>query len=457
MRRGQKEQAERVVAALARAHEKIKYCMEKHDGAAAMLLLESCQEGAIDLGTSIEEWEGENVKTIALLEEYCELVYQIHEEIAKGNAANAGRAYKNLKQQMTKISNSIRNDIPVRMEVVFLPYKASMWDSLESVWRAAKADPACDVYVIPIPYYDKNPDGSFGRKHYEGAEYPADVSVTDYGHYDLKERHPDVIFIHNPYDEYNLVTSVEPAYYSRNIREYTDKLVYIPYFVLEELNPDDKEAVKNISHFITQPGVVYADRTIVQSENIRRAYIEVLTECYGKDTEKTWKEKILGLGSPKIDKLVNTKAEDVEIPDEWKKIIYGPDGVKKKVFLYNTGVSGLLEHSEQYIRKMKNVFEIFKANQERTALLWRPHPLIEATISAMRPQLWTEYKQLADRYREAGWGIYDDTADLSRALAVSDAYYGDHSSLVKLCLQAGKPIMIQDVEIVELERTDGRQ
>lgn len=48
--------------------------------------------------------------------------------------------------------------------------------------------------------------------HYEGAEYPKDVPVTFYKDYDFEKRHPDIIFCHNPYDGYNLVTSVEPFF-----------------------------------------------------------------------------------------------------------------------------------------------------------------------------------------------------------------------------------------------------
>ncbi len=60
------------------------------------------------------------------------------------------------------------------------------------------------------------------------------------------------------------------------------------------------------------------------------------------------------------------------------------------------------------LRKMKDVFRVFWENQEEVALLWRPHPLIKATIESMRPQLWEEYEQLVKEYRSAGWGIYDD-------------------------------------------------
>ena len=66
----------------------------------------------------------------------------------------------------------------------------------------------------------------------------------------------------------------------------------------------------------------------------------------------------------------------------------------------------------------------------------------------MRPKLWEGYKEIRDRYIEEGWGIYDDSAELDRAVAISDAYYGDMSSVVQLYKKAGKASMIQDVEYV---------
>ena len=65
----------------------------------------------------------------------------------------------------------------------------------------------------------------------------------------------------------------------------------------------------------------------------------------------------------------------------------------------------------------------------------------------MRPKLWEEYREIVGEYRTQGWGIYDDTADVDRAIALCDGYYGDGSSLVRLCREAGKPVMVQNVEI----------
>lgn len=450
MRKAQKKQAESFLNLLGQAHDEIRRAVEGKKFSAAMKLLADCQSGAISLGTLIESTEGENFVTIPILEEYCELAYRIHQELSSEQSANGRKIYKQLHSLFLKIEHSVKYDVKVRLEAVFLPYKASMWDSLESVWRAADQDPDCDAYVIPIPYYDKSPDGSFREMHYEGNDYPKDVPVMKYEDYDFAQRRPDMIFIHNPYDEFNYVTSVHPFFYAKNIKQYTDCLVYIPYFVLDEIKPDEKERVAAMEHFCTVPAVLYADKVIVQSKDMRQIYIDSMIKLLGKKdiSGKDWENKILGLGSPKFDKVCSVVDSGFQIPEEWLAVIHKPDGSRKKVILYNTSVNALLKHSEKMLDKMREVFQTFKDNQEDVALWWRPHPLIKATIESMRPQLWEKYSKLVEQYRLEGFGIYDDTAELDRAIAVSDAYYGDGSSLVQLYQKTGKPIMMQNVETV---------
>ena len=138
----------------------------------------------------------------------------------------------------------------------------------------------------------------------------------------------------------------------------------------------------------------------------------------------------------------------MEIPEEWLKIIKKPDGRWKKIIFYNTSIAAFLKDDEKMLDKIKSVFRIFKEQQEEMALLWRPHPLIPSTIKTMKPQLWESYEKVVNKYQEEGWGIYDDSADLDRAVAISDAYYGDMSSVVQVYQETGKPVMIQNVEIV---------
>lgn len=447
MREAQRRELLGCVGSLHRAHKEIKGALEKKDHRLAQRMLGECQEFVISIGEAIERWEGEGHITVTNLEEYCETLFGIYNELESGGG-NAGRINKLLKKELLRVESSIRNDIHTRKEVVFLPYKASMWDSLESVWQAAREEADCDTYVISVPYYDKKPDGSLGQMHDEFDQYPEYVSVMRYGEYDFEARQPDMIFIHNPYDECNYVTTVHPFFYSRNLKRFTKKLVYIPYFILGEIDPENAEAVKGIEHFCMVPGVWNADRVIVQSENMKKAYVKVLSaamEEHGMG-RAYWEEKILGLGSPKVDKVLNTQEEMLEIPEGWKRVIEKADGSWKKIVFYNTGVSAVLRHSESYLQKIEDVLRFFYENREDVALLWRPHPLMRATIESMRPELGSAYQQIVERYRAEGWGIYDDTADMDRALALSDAYYGDGSSIVHLCREKGMPVMIQNVE-----------
>ena len=200
MRKRQKQQAEELLMQMEQAHEQIRKDIEQKDVSAAVRLLEDCQNGAISLGTLIEKAEEEGHPTVTLLEEYCELVYSLHEELVDGRETSANKIYKPLRQKLIKVFNSLKHDVKIRLVAVFLPYKASMWDSMESVWQAAEAEPDCDAYVIPIPYFDKNPDGSLGQAYYEANDYPDYVPITKYDEFDFELHRPDMVYIHNPYD-----------------------------------------------------------------------------------------------------------------------------------------------------------------------------------------------------------------------------------------------------------------
>ena len=338
MRKAQKKQIFDLLVTLADAHEEILQTMDGGSLAVAGQLLGDCQNAAVQIGTMIEEVEGESFVTVGMLEEYCELMYRIHEGLQAEmvnqesenvsdqrhglGTANPHRLQKVLQKHLVRIENSVKNDIPVRTEAVFLPYKASMWDSLESVWMAANEDSDCDAYVIPIPYYDKNPDGTLGKMHDESALYPDYVPIVIYNEYDFAARRPDMIFIHNPYDDSNYVTSVHPFFYSENLKKYTDCLIYIPYFVEKEYEPGNEKAMGHMEHFVLNPGVIRANYVIVQSEAMRQIYIDILTRHSGEATRSFWEGRVLGLGSPKMDKVLAAREEDFEIPEDWKWHIY---------------------------------------------------------------------------------------------------------------------------------------
>lgn len=453
-----KQWVKKIVRGLWKEHKKIGNILRQtqwlgEERQSVLEMLVNCQEQAISLGTLLEEKEGDGFTTVGLLESYCEEIYSVYQvladEIAVKQTLSVTMSVEQMKETLDKrlkqIDDSIQNDIKKRKEIVFLPYKASAWMSFESVWRAAMDEPDCDVYVVPIPYYDKKGDNTYGDMHYEGDKYPSYVPITHYDNYSFEEHHPDIIFIHNPYDDCNYTTTVHPFFYASNLKKYTDELVYTPYFLLEEINPDDAHAAAHFCRYITVPGVVHADKVIVQSEQMKRTYIEALTAWAGEGTRNVWEEKILGIGSPIQDNETLLSRDDMEIPEDWRKKIIHSDGDYKKIVLYNTSVSALLEHKGAMLEKMQEVFQVFYENREDITLLWRPHPLIRTTLETTEPVLWREYCEIVEQYKKQDWGIYDDSAELDRAVELCDAYYGDKSSIAQMCSKAGKPVMIQAI------------
>ena len=202
MRKAQMRQVLDFIESLHQAHEEIESAMGRKNLILAQNMLGECQQFAISFGENIEKLEGEGHITVSYVEDYCEVLFRVYEDVCNGHV-NEPQIHKILEEQLSRIEKSVQNDIKVKKEIAFFPYKASMWDSLESVYLAAREDPECDAFVVPIPYYDLNPDRSFGQMHYEGREYPKNIEVMDWQSYHFEKRKPDAIYIHNPYDSWN--------------------------------------------------------------------------------------------------------------------------------------------------------------------------------------------------------------------------------------------------------------
>lgn len=413
---------------------------KKHMEKDAISLLSECYECIVVVEEKIKKIHDEKLTTVKRLDTLREIFFVIKERVSEWEDIII-----DLEEIQTKLED-LKKDLSkeLKKEVIFLPYKASMWDSLESVWRAANEDEACVAKVIPIPYFDKNSDGSLGKMNWEGNQFPDYVPITSYEDYDLEEHHPDMIFIHNPYDECNFVTSIHPDYYSSRLKKYTDRLVYIPYFVLDEIEPGDLLKVKQKKHYCLTPGVFNSDYVIVQSEEMRQVYINILAEHFGENTRKKWENKVMGLGSPKDEKVLKQDYKDINVPKEWLQIIQKPDGTRRKIIFYNTSVGAFLKYRSKMLDKIEKTLKWFQDNSSEIALLWRPHPLYKSTIEAMAPELLERYEKIIDDYKEQGWGILDDTSDLERAITLSDAYYGDHSSVERLYQKLNKCVVFQN-------------
>lgn len=397
-------------------------------------ILANEQEAALSIGNRIEQLEGEGTEAVGILEKYCEVLWEITQTEDQCEKKDRIRKLSVLLDQEKEAVDKIR----IMLDVVFLPYKASMWDCMETIWKAAQNDPDCNAIVIPIPYFDLNPDGTSAERHYEAGMLPGYVPVVSYQDYDIRKEHPDIIYIHNPYDNYNRVTSVHPDFYSSVLKENTDMLVYVPYFFLG--NGFLPEMHLNLLSYKT------VDKIIVQDEKKAEGLSEYVSE-----------EKLAVLGSPKVDHILEMEARrekiiDREIPKEWREKIEG-----RKVVLFNISVSGILQHSKYAMEKIRYILSRFEKRKD-IVLLWRPHPLVEATLKSMRPEMYKEYMAIKRSFLKKGKGILDESGDASVAVAVSDAYVGENSSsLVHYFGVLGKPVFFISWDVTEEETEEERQ
>ncbi len=382
-------------------------------------LLEQGQQAAISMGETIEKFEGEGTEAVASLEIFCDHMYQMSE--ATIGALSISKERKLLDKLLLNIRNGIQH-LPVMYEVVFFPYKASMWDCMESIYLAASRDIDCHVSVVPIPYFDVEQGGRFGQMHYEGSKFPEKIKVISWEQYKISERRPDCAYIHNPFDGYNLVTSVHPEYYSDKLKQYVAKLIYVPYGILRGEVPE--------SH-LHLPVHRNLDFMVIQSRQLEKSY-----------SEEVLKGKLLPLGSPKFDRVIALQKKGVELSEEWGELLEG-----KLKFFYNTSLSSLLEDTEAALKKMEYVFQCFEGRSD-AALVWRPHPLMETTLQSMRPQYLQWYRNIVHQFVQKGIGVFDQTTDMDRTIAICDAYIGENtSSAMDLFYVTGKPLFILDMKI----------
>lgn len=401
-------------------------------------MLSQMQQLVIDMGSLIENIKGEGMETVTSLEQLCEAIYQI----------SIGTSGMDVKEYIDKSKKTFEREILCRKEVVFIVHKSEEWKYVQWYFNNTKNVEKMDAYIVAVPYYYKKYDGTCYDAKYELEKIKqvvrsfngTDENVVDNEQFDIALHHPDIIVIQNPCDEWNNTITLAKDYYSSTLQKLTDKLVYIQSFKVEEFTEESYREWHNMKYYCTMPGVVRADEVYVQSESMRRLYMEKLTKFSEKNLYSVWGKKVHNMSSNMQNALItNTKKQ---VQEDRKK-------QRKKIAFY-VQVGSVIQYGEQMMKKLHSVISVFENNRDSVEMVWICDGETEQYLEKYNSKLEKEYakakKIIMDK--SIGYYIYREGRSIVELVDMCDAYYGCESYIALEFSMNKKPVMVMEVEVM---------
>ena len=254
-------------------------------------LLSDMQKTTGNIAALMESRLPESDPVFAVLQRYCDALYHLYEGMTSGEISeeDIGAVHQSWREVDAAVQDYLRTK-----EVVFVVDRARHWPAVEPLWRVYKDRPDTRVFVVVPSYCRKKADTSFSEEKYSDlAEMPEEASAMPAENYSYALRHPEVMIVQSGCDEYNYTRSVDIRFYTRILWKYTDRLIYIPWYHVEDFS--DKKSVlwKDMWFYANIPGPLYADFTVLQSEQMKCNYMEFYHGEEPGIDEKYWDQKLL--------------------------------------------------------------------------------------------------------------------------------------------------------------------
>ena len=303
------------------------------------------------------------------------------------------RSADRLEQYMNEIGKKItRKLIEIHggtdFVIGFLPYKRSMWNSMESVYQECLNTGAV-AYVLSLPYY-LMPEKEVVC---ERELFPEALDISLLGKISF-----DYLVIHYPYDGHNKVTSMLPEYYTAELRNY-GKVIFIPYSCTPGIFTRLHSGLANI------------DYAFLCSEAECDAFISEWA-AHGVD----FTGRVFGYGSPKMDAIQKcSRGSATLVINSLAPYLYAPF---VKIDAYRRVITNEIERGRKVI--------------------FRPHPLLRQTIKSMRPDTAEAYSEFIKWCNEQENVIVDETENLEQALEEADYLISDPSSVLEMWQSTGR-------------------
>ena len=336
----------------------------------------------------------------------------------------------------------------IKKKAVFLPCKAKWWKTMEPLWKKYMDDPGYEVHVLSIFYYDSDYNGNIGERHDERALFPEYVQVEDCEKFDFETIHPEVIVTQVPYDGFSTFMTVHEFFYSGNLQHFTDELIYIPYFEADAPIEKGDKAWTALSVMVEQEAVVNADKVIVSSDAMRSFYVDKMIELCGDETRMYWEQKV-----ESFEKSAETEDDSGRINNEddksdmnaWNQFLGKYAG--RKTIIYYITIAFLLRDTGKSIGKIRRALDTFSDSGDKVCAIIVPQEQILNDLANIDEALWKQFTDLVEKIKTTDNCIYDEKGFSLGYMDKWSGYYGDASPLVRKCVQAGIPVMIENIDI----------
>lgn len=309
-------------------------------------------------------------------------------------------------------------------KILFVVYRTEWWGCFDSYCRQECQEKDTLCYVMPIPRYERNEitlKADFDRVHFDSEKLalilPEEARMVDYREFSLEQGF-ERIYIHNPYENGSPLDTVEGKYYACNLKQYTEKLIYV-------------------SHLFNLPITDYAKCKAFDC--VDAIYVSNAESKYILESKYDSKVEVVPSGIPDYLDRISSKMNLQEAAGDGR----GPSSKKK--LLYCVSFHDLYNGTEKQLAKMRDIFEYARGNQD-ILLIFRP----DEDIPVLRIQqqlsdsVWRGYEELVAYFVKNKIGIYDGTPDLYEMAVLADGIICTSHPMASFFLVQGKHMLQTD-------------
>lgn len=433
------ERCSDILSMLDQVYVKIRQLFDAGESNAAEQLLIGSKTLIDSLELIVKEKQRYYDASISAFNEYGELI----------NCIDSHSISEEIIDKIEMLFTELKENIEInseRKEVLFLPVKVDWWQTMEPEWRIAVSDERNDVYVMPLLYLEKDFVRDNGEEKNDGNLLPEYVKCTSIEEYDIAKRHPDTVYIQDPYDGYNTMLAVPDYFYSNNLLSFTDELIYVPCYAVDNPESEDDKITSVLRIIVEQPAVYFADRIIVRDEKIKQVYIDILLSITGSDSMDYWNEKIIVSNSDYSDGMCEYDKGVSERRSQLFKKYNKEYDPGKSILLTQINAAFILQCREKAVDKIESSLSLIKQYNESVLYIISFHESMDQL-----PQLVDDSKLirrldiLKKSLENDDVIVFDQNRMVEEYLDVIDAYYGNEGECAHRIRMNSKPVMIMTI------------